>query len=249
MKKPEEIPYDQLYDLYVTQRLGVLRTARELHCRNDVVVSALALHGLSRSNHGDTPKPPERTWFVTEYTEKMRSVDDIAQELGLDESSVRHHLRKYGISIRNKPRGTQRKDILNDPEWLYEQYHTNKHTLQEIAIMTDSVLSSVVWAMKRYNIPRRKASQREYKNNPHTRVNGHLCFTKDQRNHILSRDNHHCMDPYCEGLSKSLEVHHIVPRHMGGKNVVENGITLCRKCHYKTLGKEGDFIALFQSLI
>ena len=46
-----------------------------------------------------------------------------------------------------------------------------------------------------------------------------------------------------------LEVHHIVPRRMNGKNNLGNLITLCKKCHQKTEGKEELFIEHYQKMI
>lgn len=37
---------------------------------------------------------------------------------------------------------------------------------------------------------------------------------------------------YC-GSKNSLQTHHIIPRYLGGKNVLENLELLCKKCHKK----------------
>ena len=45
---------------------------------------------------------------------------------------------------------------------------------------------------------------------------------------IIERDGNVCS--VCSG-SKTLEVHHIIPRSEGGSDSRENLITLCKKCH------------------
>ncbi len=48
------------------------------------------------------------------------------------------------------------------------------------------------------------------------------------RYEALARDGHCCQD--C-GEQANLDVHHSVPRYEGGKDILENLITLCERCH------------------
>jgi hypothetical protein len=50
------------------------------------------------------------------------------------------------------------------------------------------------------------------------------------RRQVLARDNHHCRMPGCP-RTRFLEVHHIVPRILGGSNRAGNLVTLCGSCH------------------
>ena len=50
------------------------------------------------------------------------------------------------------------------------------------------------------------------------------------RREVLSRDNHTCQGQGCSS-KRYLEVHHKVPRAMGGNNNAENLVTLCSACH------------------
>ena len=60
------------------------------------------------------------------------------------------------------------------------------------------------------------------------------------RKAVILRDNCKCME--CGKQNIVLEVHHIVPRRLKGKNNLGNLITLCSKCHQKTESKEELFI-------
>lgn len=48
------------------------------------------------------------------------------------------------------------------------------------------------------------------------------------RLYVLARDRHHCQR--CE-TRVNLEIHHIIPRGLGGGDHPENLIALCRRCH------------------
>jgi 5-methylcytosine-specific restriction endonuclease McrA len=47
---------------------------------------------------------------------------------------------------------------------------------------------------------------------------------------VLARDRHRCATPGC-GAAHFLEVHHVVPRGLGGSNRADNLVTLCSRCH------------------
>lgn len=67
------------------------------------------------------------------------------------------------------------------------------------------------------------------------------------RKSIILRDNCKCME--CGKSNCVLEVHHIVPKRLKGKNNQDNLITLCSNCHQKTEGKEELFIKHYQNMI
>ena len=49
------------------------------------------------------------------------------------------------------------------------------------------------------------------------------------RQQVLERDNYICKE--CGQSLKSLEVHHKLPKRKGGLDILDNLISLCRKCH------------------
>lgn len=53
-------------------------------------------------------------------------------------------------------------------------------------------------------------------------------FNEALKNKVLQRDNYHCY--VCEN-DKDLEVHHVLPRRLGGSHEMDNLITLCVRCH------------------
>src|SRR3990167_5801721 len=50
---------------------------------------------------------------------------------------------------------------------------------------------------------------------------------------ILKKDNYTCQKcSFHEEKGKELEIHHIIPKIYGGKDQLENIITLCSICHH-----------------
>lgn len=62
-----------------------------------------------------------------------------------------------------------------------------------------------------------------------------LNFTAAQKRGIKKRDNHKCVK--C-GSDDKLHIDHILPIALGGINTLDNGQTLCEKCHRKKTAKD-----------
>jgi 5-methylcytosine-specific restriction endonuclease McrA len=54
-------------------------------------------------------------------------------------------------------------------------------------------------------------------------------ISKALRNLVFERDSYTCV--LCENPAN--DAHHLIPRAMGGRNIPENLISLCRLCHRK----------------
>lgn len=63
----------------------------------------------------------------------------------------------------------------------------------------------------------------------------------------LIRDKFTCQE--CKNANCKLEAHHIVPKRLKGANIITNLITLCDKCHDKTVGHEEEYILKYQKKI
>ncbi len=69
------------------------------------------------------------------------------------------------------------------------------------------------------------------------------------RESIFARDKYTCQE--CGKSGVYIEPHHIVPIKKDFSKMfdIANGITLCRPCHIKTMGKEASFADKYQSII
>ena len=74
---------------------------------------------------------------------------------------------------------------------------------------------------------------------------------KNWRKAVFERDDYTCQ--MCNERGVMLEAHHILPIR-DNKNTllifdIDNGITLCKKCHDETKRKEYEFVDRFQTII
>jgi 5-methylcytosine-specific restriction endonuclease McrA len=60
-------------------------------------------------------------------------------------------------------------------------------------------------------------------------------FNQPMRNMIKKRANYYC--EICGKDTLDGEVHHIIPRFLGGVSELNNGCYLCRTCHIKLHNK------------
>lgn len=73
---------------------------------------------------------------------------------------------------------------------------------------------------------------------------------KSFRDNVLRRDGYKCKFPNCNRTSK-LQVHHIAKYSLHPDLELDpnNGITLCKSCHWKIYGKEEQYEPLFRQII
>lgn len=57
------------------------------------------------------------------------------------------------------------------------------------------------------------------------------------RQDVLLRDEYTCQ--VCGRVTRDLEIDHIVPLHLGGKETEDNRQAICRDCHRKKTEQEG----------
>lgn len=74
---------------------------------------------------------------------------------------------------------------------------------------------------------------------------------KTWRKTVFARDGYKCRMPDCDGSERYLEAHHIErwSEFPELRYEMTNGITLCKKCHNKTKGKEKEYRLLFLYII
>ena len=72
---------------------------------------------------------------------------------------------------------------------------------------------------------------------------------KNWRESVFKRDDYTCQE--CRQYSGYLEPNHIIPLRSSMKRIfdVNNGITLCRPCHVKTIWKEEQFFEKYSQLV
>ena len=71
------------------------------------------------------------------------------------------------------------------------------------------------------------------------------------RKSVYKRDSHKCQMPGCSYRGKKLNAHHIKKWAEAAylRYDLDNGITLCWKCHKQITGSEGHYEALFMQIV
>jgi len=163
-------------------------------------------------------------------------------------------------------------------DWFIENYINQKKDFNELASLANCGRNTIRRWRKRLNIPlqdphrnyRHRIFTEEHKNRISQSRKGKFCGENhwnwqdgktsisekirksieyiDWRLSILSRDLFMCQ---CCGKHSNLYAHHILPRRDYPELVfdINNGITLCKKCHETTFGKEYLFIEKFLNII
>ncbi len=145
--------------------------------------------------------------------------------------------------------------ILNDEQWMREQYLVLKKTTVQIAKEVGCVNSTIFFALNRLHIPRRSRKQAVKHGAEHHLWCGGTGFRGtteygEWRLMVYGRDNYTCQ--MCGQRGVYFHAHHILPcrDYPELKYSVDNGITLCAEiCHRMTYNKEMDYADMFKSIV
>lgn len=71
------------------------------------------------------------------------------------------------------------------------------------------------------------------------------------RKSVFARDGYKCQFPCCNTKCKKINAHHIqkYASNIFLRFSINNGITLCQKCHKKITGHEEEYAALFLNIL
>lgn len=125
-----------------------------------------------------------------------------------------------------------------------------KFTFEQLKNLSDAHLGQIAWnrGMKH---PERSGEKHVAWKGGVTSLKRKLAVStdwKEWRESIFVRDNYQCFDCGNKGY---LEPHHIIPLKENLNKIfdINNGITLCRPCHKKTMGKEMELSRMYFSFI
>jgi transposase len=230
-----------LYSQYIEKKIDAVDIARELGVTSGAVYDMLRRRGIKRRSNSEAqrlvfnyPMLWDKNYLSNAYLKEKLTTYEIAQRIGCNEESVRKALIRYKIPRRSK--GTRYFiEEVRDKDWLYEQYVTKNKSQLQIAEELDcgeTVINKWV---------------RKHKIHKDTRWSGNdFTESKSNRNskeydrwrkQVLKRDGKcvHC------GALKRLQAHHIktFAHNIELRYLVQNGVTLCQKCHRKFHSSHG----------
>lgn len=103
---------------------------------------------------GDLELLDDEEWLREQYYEREKTLKEIADEVGLSEKTVRNRMKRYDIERRSpvESRVDGDLELLDDEEWLREQYCDKEKTTYEIADEVGLSRSVVTKRLKRHDI-------------------------------------------------------------------------------------------------
>lgn len=116
---------------YVANKRTVRSIANELGCSTAIVLKSLEFFGITRRRV--TVKREllkDETWLRSQYVDLRRSAESMAEEIACSKHAIYRALKRFRIDRRPH---TSKYEVLNDKDWLYEQYVTNQRSLKDIA--------------------------------------------------------------------------------------------------------------------
>jgi biotin operon repressor len=136
----------------------VTAIAKELGCSHTAVGRALATLGIARRPPGGSttfPQLHDPAWVRHEYLERARSCTDIAATLGCSLAAVSAALQRFGIRSREQLR-QEELHRLRDRAWLEREYVEKGRDTVMIGAELGCSSTTVITALRRFDIPLRK---------------------------------------------------------------------------------------------
>lgn len=164
---PAELDVPALHRMIRRNRLTLSAVANQLDTTLDDVRYVLECHpapantatphrAKTRLVYGATKSTLPREKFVQLYEGEGLTLRDIAASVGVSRQTISRLATEYGIALRK----AQRRPIYDiDATWLYEQYVTNRRSLEDLAADCGmSVANMARWA-RAHRIPVRRLSR------------------------------------------------------------------------------------------
>ncbi len=253
------ITKELLENLYLKNQYSASQIAEIIGIPKTTVKSYLRRLGIRKTELMLGKKPYDnRDWLYEEYMVKQKGYTVIADECRVSYTVIRDRILYFGWPLRGHKeidKGAPRRG--------------KKHTEESIKKIKSTrnkkrVISTCSYCNKSLEVVQSKffISNRHFCNVAcfHNYLVKHRVETvnitdsaqyKEWRKSVYRRDGYRCKMPGCNSNSRDIAAHHIYPKNQFPDKQFEitNGITLCRKCHEKTYGKESQFIEMLVRVV
>lgn len=251
---------NMLYRLYITEKKTGPEIARIANvASSQTIYNWLEKYNIPRRDLREAQRcyNPTKDELYQLYIVDELSIDNIQRILNSSESSISKLLNQYNIPKRNN---TDKCSGWNKGKHLSEK---QKKQLSEIAKKRTGKKSP------RYGITLDKKTKQKISNslkgrfrkhkNPNWKNGGVKKYRtilqgqfeyNEWRSAIFKRDNYTCQE--CGKPSNGdIQAHHIIPVNKEPDRIldIDNGITLCIKCHRLIKGKELEFAEKYKSIV
>lgn len=158
--------YKWLYLKYLEEKLNTYQIAEIVGCSESTALRALNRCGIPTRTTSEARRKYEfdEEWLVKKYWGEKLSIKKIADIVGCETTPVWRALKRFGIPIRNlseagKCETYKKYPLLDDKEWLCQQYLEEKRSMDEIAEIVGCDSSLVSRALTSFDIPTRTPSE------------------------------------------------------------------------------------------
>lgn len=176
-------------------------------------------------------------WLREQYSVHGRAIQSIADEIGVDDSTVNIWLRKHGIPVRS----ILRTGPFKNGDWLYDQYWNKQKSQNKIASEQGVAVYTINRWMRIFNIPARSYVDATAGDKNPRWLGGKsfepycAAFTKKIKEEVRNAFERKCFLCGIPENGKRLDVHHVdYNKSQGCAGLRWSLIPLCHSCHRKT---------------
>jgi hypothetical protein len=254
-----ELKKEILYQKYVVENQTVLEIAKTFGVSKNSIKGKLRRFGIRK-------KPfklgnlifDDKDWLFHQYITLGKGYTTIANELGVSYTTILDRILFFGWEVRGH------KDIDKAAPRLGKKHRIQsllkiKNSRQRIRTLKKCTYCNNIFERVNSLANRSLNSYCSIKCfRSYLKVNrvtpNNIAFSadyKEWRLKIYKRDQYRCRMPECNSTSRDIAAHHIYPKKKYPEIQfdIQNGITLCKKCHEKTYGKEEQFIELLVRVV
>lgn len=158
---------DWLREQYCQKGRNGYEIGQELGVTAKAVYSWMDRHGIERrtnaeaSTDGDIEKLKNKDWLHKQYCNRERSAPEIAEDCGVESTTVYSYLEEHGIERRSiiEARTVEGDlELLQNTKWIRKQYWEEERSASDIAEECGVGLTTLYRWMDRHGIERREMS-------------------------------------------------------------------------------------------
>ena len=241
-----------LYQKYVLENRTVEQLAHELEVSKDSIKGKLRRFGIRKKSFKlGNEIYDSKDWLYDQYVIKQKGYTTIANEVGVSYTTILDRILFFGWDLRGHKdidKGKPRRGTKHSQESLIKIRKSR---------VKNRIISNCFFckrSFERVNSTFNRSERnfcsyecfRQYLKENRVIPNDitDSAEYKEWRKQVYTRDSYRCQMPNCNSKTKNIAAHHIYPkRSFPDKQFdLNNGITLCKKCHERTYGKENEFI-------
>jgi len=247
-----DLTRELLYRKYIIENQTTTQIANEYGYSKTKVKGCLRRFGIRKTPLKLGSKIYDnKDWLFEEYIVKKKGYTVIADELGVSYTTILDRVLYFGWELRGHEdidKGAPRRGKKHSAQSLLKIKKSRiKNRVPFYCLncnrKNEKVFSLYVKAKRRYCS---YSCYIEYlrKNRVEAEDITDSAEYKEWRKKVYLRDGYRCKMPDCNSRSRDIAAHHIYPKKKYPEKQfdIDNGITLCRKCHELTYGKEEQFI-------